>query len=137
MLLGKFLLSIFCKYHPIKKMCVFDVFSLFMKLKIFDSTNLFYIHICYSPSRNEQFMCFLGNSMAGICRWAYWLLGCFHKSFSYLEVKNPDVPLRKFFRFSYFVPRDPNYHRPNFGVITTIFDWERVTMPKNDTFENP
>ena len=126
MLLGKFLLSIFSKNRLIKKTCVFCCFFTFHEIKNFDSTNLFYIHICYSPSRNEQFMSFLGNSMVGICRLTYWLLGCFHKSFSNLKVKNPDVPLRKFFRFSYFVPHGPNYYPPNFCAIKMIFDRDRA-----------
>ena len=73
---------------------------------------------------------FLAKSMDLIWRTRNGLLGCFHKSFSHLKVKNPNVPLRKFFLFFYFVPDDRNCTPPNLWTIKIIFDWERAQKPK-------
>ena len=63
------------------------------------------------------------------------VLVCFHKSFSHLKVKNLNVPLRKFFRFFYFVPHDRNYNPSNFCTIRTIFDRERAQKRKRQLFK--
>ena len=64
------------------------------------------------------------------------LFRCFQKSFHDLKVKNPNVPLPKFFRFAYFVPHAPNYHSPNFCAKRTIFDRERGEILKKVVLKN-
>ena len=63
------------------------------------------------------------------------LLGCFHKSFLHLKVKNPNAPLRNVFRFLYFVPHDQSYIPPKFCSIKTIFDREQAQRPKKSLFK--
>ena len=95
-----------------------------------DSKNFLINIICFYLDHEYRIAEFLKFSMVRILRSTPRLLGCFQKSFHIVKVKNPNVPLRKFFRFFNFVPHDPNYHPPNFCAIKTIFDRERAKILK-------
>ena len=89
----------------------------------------------FYPSRNKEFMCFLGKSMDFISRTANRVLECFQKSFHNSKVKNPKQPLEKIFQFFNFVPHRSNYNPPNFCALKMIFDRERAKKLKNSLFK--